>query len=651
MKKVLWVLFGVVALFCMTNNSVYGEDLEISGFDIDNNIELNENVVEDVDWEINNMPYSEPSESYDQNWVEGTLPVEPYTVFGDDNRYRVNTTKFPYSAVVRLGYSNHSRDYGGTGFLVSPDTVVTAAHCVYFNGQWTTGNLKIQPGYDDGYLPFGQTSNIRAVYVLKSWQTGGGSYGKNKYNTKDDIAVIKLKTKIGDRTGYFGMQQSIPSSAQVTGYPGSNLSVDSNKYGKLYSSSGPITNYSDYELLYKIDITAGHSGGPIHTNSNYAIGLNVAESSNTNIGVKFNNAYYNFVKNIKDQYVAKTFNKNITIKKEGSTIWGNFDWSSKKGNTTGKLGKVYKAKYIYRLDNNDSYYSLYNSDGSWAGYVNSGACTEVKSQTLNKSVTITKEGLTLWENFFFSGKKGNTTGKLGKVYNAKLTYTLGNGVKYYSLYNSDGSWAGYLNSSGVRELKADIFNKDVTITKEGFTAWGNFYFSNKKGNTQGSLGKVYKAKYAYTLGNGVKYYSIYNVDDSWAGYLNTDAAKELKAEAFNKEITIAKEGYTIWSNFYFSSKKGNTTGKLKTKYNAKYVYTLGNGVKYYSLYNSSNTWAGYLNIGAATNVRSLMSGGQITESSTSESIPEQEITDGVEENIDPETTISNNLENIDPVED
>ncbi|MFD1901807.1 trypsin-like serine peptidase [Enterococcus termitis] len=404
MKKYLLMYLSIFSVLFVSNQFVYAEDSEVSVFDVEQNMELEENIVEDVTLESSVFESSLPIEEYSSAWVEGNAVPEPYGIIGSDDRYRVDTTKYPNSAVVRLGFSNGIRDYAGTGFLVSPDTVVTAAHCVYSNGRWTINGLKIQPGYDSGYLPFGQTSDIRSVYILKSWKSGGGAYG-SKYNTKDDIAVIKLKKKIGDRTGYFGMRQAVSGNVNVTGYPGSNNATDKNKYGKMYSSFGPIVSSTSYELSYRIDTTSGHSGSPIHTPDHYTVGVHVGGGSVMNDGVRFNDEYYNFVKGIKDQYVAKQFNKNVTVTKEGTTIWGNFDWNNKKGNTTGKLGKVYKAKYVYKLDNNNSYYSLYNVDGSWAGYINSGACTEVKSQSLNKNVTITKEGLTLWENFFFSGKK------------------------------------------------------------------------------------------------------------------------------------------------------------------------------------------------------------------------------------------------------
>ncbi|EGO8835910.1 TPA: hypothetical protein I0F57_RS05885 [Enterococcus faecalis] len=142
---------------------------------------------------------------------------------------------------------------------------------------------------------------------------------------------------------------------------------------------------------------------------------------------------------------------------------------------------------------------------------------------------------------------------------------------------------------------------------------------------------------------------MYNNNGSWVGYLNTAAARELKAEVFNKKITIAREGYTIWSNFYFSSKRGSTTGRLKNKYSAKYVYTLGNRVKYYSLYDDNNIWVGYLNIGATISARRVTSSREVIENSTNESVSSQELNDRIEEHINSEATISSSLEITDSI--
>ncbi|OJG97627.1 hypothetical protein RV18_GL000695 [Enterococcus termitis] len=584
--------------------------------------------------------------------------IEPYTIFGPDDRsYVSNTSIFPYSAVCQLVMEYSNGTYVGTGNIINNNYVLTAGHNLYSTErrEWAKSVTVIPGAYPVGPYSvgtyFGKTT-AKKMTVPSGWINNG--------QTKDDIGVVELRDAIGKKTGSFGLTTKITNPITLTGF-----------HGDWYTATGQprmATETKNYESLtndsirYKLDNWGGSSGSGIYSNKNYQIfgvnayGLKADYQPNNSTGYNFatriNQSWFNFVATeAKFTPPSRKENKLVSIKSSGYTIWKSIINWNKQTDTSDKLGRVYKVKYAYSHFNGETYYSLYDQNDNWQGYINASGTKEVASQALNKSVTLTKEGVTFWGNFFFSGKKGDTTGKLGKVYNAKLTYTLGNGVKYYSLYNSDGSWAGYLNSSAAKEVKAESFNKDVTVTKEGFTTWGNFYFSNKKGNTKGALGKVYKAKYTYTLGNGVKYYSLYNFDGSWAGYLNANAAKELKAEAYNKEITIAKEGYTIWSNFYFSSKKGNTTGKLKTKYNAKYVYTLGNGVKYYSLYNTSNVWSGYLNTGAGTNVRSLMNAGQTIETTTSESIPEQDFSDGVEENLDPETTFSSGTENIDLVND
>lgn len=82
--------------------------------------------------------------------------------------------------------------------------------------------------------------------------------------------------------------------------------------------------------------------------------------------------------------------------------------------------------------------------------------------------------------FFSSAKKGSTSEKLGKVYNAKYSYTLGNGVLYYSLYDNKGTWIGYLNANAANILSAKTLNKKVTISKENYTLWTNFFFTTKK---------------------------------------------------------------------------------------------------------------------------------------------------------------------------
>lgn len=69
---------------------------------------------------------------------------------------------------------------------------------------------------------------------------------------------------------------------------------------------------------------------------------------------------------------AISFNKAVTVKKAGYTIWRSLAWTKTNGTT--KTGTTYTAKYYYNHFNGSTYYSLYQN-GKWVGYVNKNAMT------------------------------------------------------------------------------------------------------------------------------------------------------------------------------------------------------------------------------------------------------------------------------------
>lgn len=144
---------------------------------------------------------------------------------------------------------------------------------------------------------------------------------------------------------------------------------------------------------------------------------------------------------------AISYNKVVTVSKANYTIWGNLVFSSKKGTT--KAGTDYTAKYYYNHYNGSTYYSLYDKHGKWVGYVNKNAMTVMKPTAYNQTVTLKRNGYSLWNSLLFATAKYNSTNLNGRSYTAKYTYTAGNGKVYYSLY--DGNiWMGYVNANAAK---------------------------------------------------------------------------------------------------------------------------------------------------------------------------------------------------------
>lgn len=294
---------------------------------------------------------------------------------------------------------------------------------------------------------------------------------------------------------------------------------------------------------------------------------------------------------------AITFHKvigkrqNVTGIKEYKT-YDNFEWK-KKGKV--KIGGIYFVDDAYEFSNGKKYYSLSHEDKEgnilWDGYVNQNAIQKLKLNKEEKVVQAKEQG-TRYSTLF--GKKKGTY-KKGNTFLTKGYYTLGNGQKFYSLYsenkNGDKYWAGYIPEEQLHILQLTKEVKKVTGTKID-KRYANF-FGKEKG--EADKGTVYETKGYYSLVNGEKYYSVYREHKDgkryWAGYINADSVKTLKMKKQVNHVKIKKE-YKRYKNFYWQSigmaKKGDT-------YIAKGYYTLGNGKKYYSLYDNQNKWHGYVN--------------------------------------------------------
>lgn len=223
-------------------------------------------------------------------------------------------------------------------------------------------------------------------------------------------------------------------------------------------------------------------------------------------------------------------NKYVTVSSNNYDMWQNFNWV-KKQSSSKLYNKTYKVTGKYKHFNGSTYYSLYDNKGSWQGYVNANATKTGNGAqgafiSDNRYATITKKNYDMWQNFSWK-QKSKTNGIYHETLQIRGYYNHFNGSKYYSLYNNKGTWKGYLNSSAAQigDGKQGIWlssNDAVTISKRNYDMWQNFSWK-KKNNTNQFINQRVRAKGYYNHFNGDRYYSIYNNNGTWLGYLNSSA--------------------------------------------------------------------------------------------------------------------------------
>lgn len=230
----------------------------------------------DLESETIDQEVADSNENLLNAWY-GSYSDDPETrealevVIGRDDRIRIlSTTSYPWRAICSLRMRTKTgKNYIGTGWFVSPRTVITAGHCVYFHneGGWAS-EIRVMPGRNGSSLPYGSclASSFRSV-------TG---WTRNKGRNYDYGAIIlPSNCRLGARTGYFGYAYMGDNSLRnkylnLSGYPGDKPS------GTQWYHCRRVKSLTSRTIVYDIDTAGGQSGSPvwyIRDGQRYAVGI------------------------------------------------------------------------------------------------------------------------------------------------------------------------------------------------------------------------------------------------------------------------------------------------------------------------------------------------------------------------------------------
>ncbi len=173
----------------------------------------------------------------------------PSSIIGGDERTQTaDTTRFPWRAIATVD----SASTQCSGWMVGPDLLLTAGHCVYdYTG--FVRDLVVVPGRDGDREPFGRCGAVRAYTMRAFAETGekGGDWG-----------LVELDCQVGEQTGWFGLRAAgsdvAGQTVVVAGYP-----IDRPKDTQWWSSDRIRSVYPD-QLSYGGDTYAGESGSPAY---------------------------------------------------------------------------------------------------------------------------------------------------------------------------------------------------------------------------------------------------------------------------------------------------------------------------------------------------------------------------------------------------
>jgi V8-like Glu-specific endopeptidase len=216
-------------------------------------------------------------------------------VIGTDDRVQItNTRAVPWRRIVQLTITaGNGRKFLGSGALVGPRTIITAAHCVYMHSQGGfVREIQCSPGRNGDQKPYG-TMNGSRVWTVRGWTV--------HKNPDCDYAAIILPRPVSQQDpGWFGFAnlndiELMSSRLNMSGYPGDKPLGTQWFHGRVAKS------VSDRRIFYDIDSMGGQSGSPVWLRrpdgKRYMVGIHTTGSPTGNSAVRINQQVFQNLRN------------------------------------------------------------------------------------------------------------------------------------------------------------------------------------------------------------------------------------------------------------------------------------------------------------------------------------------------------------------
>lgn len=214
-------------------------------------------------------------------------------VIGPDERVKItNTQQYPWrvNASLLITAADNSQ-WIGTGWFISPRTLVTAGHCVFIKHSGVPGRdgwvkkIQVMPGRNGTEVPFGGISSSE-FWSVRGW----GEQGLENY----DYGAIILPSAFPQELGHYGFgvfedAKLLAATANIAGYPGDK------PRGTLWYDNRKVGSVNPDKVFYAADTAGGQSGAAVyifHEGQRTGIAIHAYGGNTANSGTRISSQVF-----------------------------------------------------------------------------------------------------------------------------------------------------------------------------------------------------------------------------------------------------------------------------------------------------------------------------------------------------------------------